>query len=108
VGQAIVVRGLPFLFQCKAADEKQRPAQPLFLEYLFDLANLLLDLACNLFVLALGRQVWIIRGLPGFLFGCAFCFVKLAFDLIRCALFHVVSLVASGLYPERPMLAKHL
>jgi hypothetical protein len=98
VGQAIVVRGLPFLLQCKAADDKQRSsAPPLFLEYLFDLANLLLDLAGDLFVLALGRQVWIVRGLPGFLFGCAFRFVKLAFDLIRCARFHAFSLVASGL-----------
>jgi hypothetical protein len=71
----------------------------LFLEYLFNLANLFLHLAADLFILAFSRHVGVVRGSPDFFFSGAFGFVKLAFDLIGCARFHVFLFVVSGLQP---------
>jgi hypothetical protein len=64
----------------------------LLLEYLFNLADFLLDFAAEFFVLAFGFQVGVVRDLSGFLFDVAFQFMKLAFDLIFRARFHLVPL----------------
>jgi hypothetical protein len=60
----------------------------LLLEYLFDLAYFLLDLAAQFFVLSFGRQARVVCHLSRFFFDVAFDFVKLACDLIFCAGFH--------------------
>ena len=62
-----------------------------FSNYLFNPADFLLDYACEFFVLAFGHQVGIVRGLSRFLLNCAFYFMKLAFDLILRARFHLFS-----------------
>jgi hypothetical protein len=63
----------------------------LLLEYLFNLADYLLDFASEFFGLAFGFQVGVVRDLSGFLFNVAFQFMTLAFDLILSAWFHLVS-----------------
>jgi hypothetical protein len=50
-----------------------------------------LDFAAEFFVLAFGFQVGVVRSLSGCLFDAAFQFMKLAFDLIFRARFHLVS-----------------
>jgi hypothetical protein len=85
---------------CKTDQTKCNQDQPkrfghggllLLLEYFFNLADFLLDLAGEFFVLAFGRQIGVVRDLSGFLDNLAFQFMKLAFDLIRRARFHLVS-----------------
>src|ERR1017187_26794 len=63
----------------------------LLLEHLFNLADFLLDLAGELFVLAFGLQLGVVRDLSRFLFGFAFHFMDVSFDLILCARFHIYS-----------------
>ncbi|SPF35860.1 hypothetical protein SBA4_1770020 [Candidatus Sulfopaludibacter sp. SbA4] len=60
----------------------------LLLEYLFDLAHFLLELAGQFLRLAFGLQVWIAGGDANRLLDFALNFVKLAFDLIFCARVH--------------------
>jgi hypothetical protein len=72
-------------------DQYQHADSPLLVEQLFNLADFLLDLACELFDLAFGLQVGIVRYLACFLFDCAFHFMKLASNLILRARFHPVS-----------------
>jgi hypothetical protein len=50
-----------------------------------------LDFACEFFVLAFAFQVGVVRDLSGFLFNVAFQFMKIAFDLILRARFHLVT-----------------
>jgi hypothetical protein len=69
----------------------RRDPAPLLLKYFFNLADFLLDFAGELFVLALGFQVGVVRDLSGCLFDVAFQFMNLAFDLIFRARFHLVS-----------------
>src|SRR5580704_13043973 len=68
-----------------------RCRRSLLLEYLFNLADFPLDFAGEFFVLAFGFQVGVVRSLSGCLFDAAFQFMKLAFDLIFRARFHLVS-----------------
>src|ERR1035441_10091442 len=60
-------------------------------KYLSNPADFLLDYACEVFVLAFGHQGGIVRGLSRFLLNCAIYFMKLAFDLILRARFHLFS-----------------
>jgi hypothetical protein len=60
----------------------------LLLKHLFDLADFLLDLAGEVFVLAFGRQVGIVRELPSFLLDFTLQLMKVAFDLVVRARFH--------------------
>jgi hypothetical protein len=78
---------------CVQAELRALRREPLYLllEYLFNLADFLLDFAGEVFVLAFGRQVGVVRDLSGFLFNAAFQFTKLSFDLILRARFHLVS-----------------
>jgi hypothetical protein len=71
----------------------------LLLEYLFNLADLLLDFAGEFFVLAFGFQVGVVRDLSGGLFDAAFQFMKLALDLIFVARFHRFFLFSFENYP---------
>src|ERR1017187_535135 len=71
----------------------------LLFEYLFNLADFLLDFAGEFFVLAFGFQVGVVRDLSGFLFNVAFQFMKLAFDLILRARFHLVLLFSFANFP---------
>src|ERR1700680_2884891 len=66
------------------------PAHQL-LKHLFNLPDLLLDFACELLRLAFVRQIRVVGGLPCFFFHFAFQFVKLAFELVLRARFHVFS-----------------
>ena len=63
----------------------------LLLDHLLNLADLLLDFSGEFFVSAFGFQVGVARDLSGCLFDVAFQFMKLAFDLIFRARFHLVS-----------------
>jgi hypothetical protein len=65
-----------------------RPDAQLFLEYLFNLADLLLDFARELFRLAFVLQLRVVSGLPGCFLYFAFYFVELAFHLVLRARFH--------------------
>jgi hypothetical protein len=71
----------------------------LLLEYLFNLADFLLDFAGDFFVLAFGFQVGVVRDLSGCLFDVAFQFMKLALDLIFLAQFHRVFLFSFENFP---------
>src|SRR5258708_28569681 len=74
----------------------RRPVH-LLLKHLFDLADFLLDLAGEVFVLAFGRQVGVARQLSRFLFDFAFHLMKLASNLILCARFHAFSCVSGAI-----------
>jgi hypothetical protein len=63
----------------------------LFLEYLFNLADLFLDFAGDSLVLAFGCQAGVAGDLSRRLFNRALHLMKLAFDLIRRARFHLFS-----------------
>src|ERR1700682_3757548 len=63
----------------------------LFPQYLFDLPDLLLDSACELFRLAFVPQVRVVGNPPCFFFQFAFRFVERALDLVLRAGFHVFS-----------------
>jgi hypothetical protein len=71
----------------------------LLLEYLFNLADFLLDFAGEFFVLAFGFQVGVVRDLSGGLFDAAFQFMKLALDLIFLTRFHLVFLFSFENFP---------
>jgi hypothetical protein len=68
----------------------------LLLKNRFNLADFLLDFSGKFFVLAVGCQAGIVRELSRFLFGLAFQFMQLAFDLIVRARFHVFLLFSLG------------
>jgi hypothetical protein len=86
----------------KQGDAQRAPpcVQHLFLDHLFNLPDLLLDFACELFRLAFVLQVRVVGDLPYFFFHFAFHFVELAFHLILSTRFHVFSFFASGLQQE--------
>jgi hypothetical protein len=63
----------------------------LLLKHFFNLADFLLDFAGDLFSLAFGRQVGVVRNLSHLLFSSTFDFMKLAFDLILRTWFHTAS-----------------
>ena len=60
-------------------------------EYLFNLADFLLDFAGEVLLLAFGLKVRVAYNLSHFLFNLTFHLVKVAFDLIRRARFHLFS-----------------
>jgi len=62
----------------------------LLLEYLFDLADLVLNLAGDLFAGTFSLEIRVIRHLAGFLLDIAFGLVELPLDFIFCAYFHGV------------------
>jgi len=81
------------VFEANSSSKENRNYNgSLLLEHLFNLADLLLNFAGELLVLAFSRQVWAVRGLSNLLFGFALHFVKLAFDLVLAARFHLFSL----------------
>src|SRR5450759_2085780 len=75
---------------CRIAPWARRPIQLLF-DYLFNLADFLLDFAGEVFVLAFGLQVRVAYNLSHFLFDLTFHLVKVAFNLVRRARFHLFS-----------------
>ena len=67
----------------QAEQSALRETGHLLFEHLFNLADFLLDLAAELFGLAFGRQVGVVRDLSHLLSDFTFHFMKLAFDLIK-------------------------
>jgi len=61
---------------------RAKPAFYLLLQYLFDLPDFLLNLASQLFSMALVLQVGVLGDLASFLFYCAFHLMDLAFKLV--------------------------
>src|SRR5579863_5251552 len=77
----------------------------LFLEHLFDLTDLFLNAARNVFALPFRGQFGIVGDLPRCFFNLALQFVNLAFDFVVCTLCHSsgkASLGPSGSAYQRP------
>jgi len=58
----------------------------LFLQYLFNLTDFLLDFACEFFILAFGRQIGVVGDLAHLLFDRALKFMQISADFILNAL----------------------